>query len=308
METGLTEATPFLCALGRHRPEPLARWNEGYYFTRCARCGRDLVRTAYGRWHPPKGYRVVWQKQAPANAASAALVREPCSHRAASMAELPIQEVIRHVQNGDRAGAAPGGARSGTSHGSLDDLDSLATRAKPARVIGDFMNEATGDAAWESGSRRYAVQAAQQRATEDDRLAEIPDGASPEGPASPSPGPWGVRPLPAFAIPLALVLIALAVWAGSEMGRQMPVEAPTPRRQPLVANASLSAFVSAEILNCRSAPALDAILVDVLRRGDPVRLLAREGEWVSLASAGGQCWTLARYVSFAPPARDQQVY
>lgn len=52
---------PLLCALGRHKTDGLARWNAGYYFARCTRCRRDLVRTAFTRWQIPRGFRVVWQ-------------------------------------------------------------------------------------------------------------------------------------------------------------------------------------------------------------------------------------------------------
>ena len=90
---------PLFCGLGWHRPRPVARWNNGYYFTKCSRCGRDLVRTAYGGWHEPKGFRVVWQAEAPVDGSSARLVRK----NGGSSPELPIQEVLRHLQNGDGA-------------------------------------------------------------------------------------------------------------------------------------------------------------------------------------------------------------
>ncbi len=53
------------CELGWHKAERLPRWNHGYYFSKCRRCRRDLVRTAYGGWVVPKGFRVVWQPNAP---------------------------------------------------------------------------------------------------------------------------------------------------------------------------------------------------------------------------------------------------
>ncbi len=65
---------PLLCELGWHRPDQLARWNDGYYFSKCSRCGRDLVRTAYGSWQLPKGYRVVWQPKPPETREEIALV------------------------------------------------------------------------------------------------------------------------------------------------------------------------------------------------------------------------------------------
>ena len=51
------------CKLGKHRAEPSDRWNDGYYFSRCADCGIDLIRRT-ARWRAvPKGYRVVWEKR-----------------------------------------------------------------------------------------------------------------------------------------------------------------------------------------------------------------------------------------------------
>jgi len=38
-----------------------------------------------------------------------------------------------------------------------------------------------------------------------------------------------------------------------------------------------------------------------MMRGDVVRLLARDGEWVSLVYEGGQCWALFRYFSLDQP-------
>lgn len=63
-----------LCRLGRHRPRGKPRWNDGYYFATCERCGADLVRTAFERWHVPSGYRVVWSDRPPASRPDVALV------------------------------------------------------------------------------------------------------------------------------------------------------------------------------------------------------------------------------------------
>jgi hypothetical protein len=62
-----------LCDLGWHRPAGLPRWNDGYYFSRCGRCGQDLVRTAYQKWHVPRGYRIVWCPEPPAARADIAV-------------------------------------------------------------------------------------------------------------------------------------------------------------------------------------------------------------------------------------------
>ncbi len=52
---------PLLCSLGWHAAEKGALWNEGYYFSRCQRCGSDLIRTTYSGWEVPRGFRVVWK-------------------------------------------------------------------------------------------------------------------------------------------------------------------------------------------------------------------------------------------------------
>lgn len=53
-----------LCAIGRHAPVAGGLWNGGYCFTRCRRCQRDMVKSAFGEWHVPAGYRVVWRPPA----------------------------------------------------------------------------------------------------------------------------------------------------------------------------------------------------------------------------------------------------
>ena len=80
---------PLLCDLGWHRPDPIARWNDGYYFSKCSRCGRDLVRTAFGQWQVPKGYRVVWQQKPPETREEIALVPETAGEAANGAEQSP---------------------------------------------------------------------------------------------------------------------------------------------------------------------------------------------------------------------------
>jgi Bacterial SH3 domain len=326
---------PLFCELGWHRPEPVARWNCGYYFTRCTRCRHDLVRTTYGRWHVPYGHRVVWQARPPANAVSAQLVRDPAASRAANGTELPIQEVLRHLQNGDRAAgmlvddpAAAGvecsADRASEADEPVDGNSALTNQAasipRPVRAarIADFMEEATGASAWEAPTRAYLVRPVRADRGQDRDVETQED---------PGPGPFGrlkarlsgaferdrsegerrARPresqnmriaLVAIA-PILLVLLALMLWAGREEHR--PVAADEGGRGSALIGPGQPSFVTASVLNCRSAPAREGEPVQVLMRGDPVQLLARDGEWVSLVHEGGQCWAQVRYFSVERP-------
>ncbi len=50
-----------LCALGGHEAGAGEVYNGGYYFSRCRRCERDMIRSG-GAWQMvPGGHRVVWR-------------------------------------------------------------------------------------------------------------------------------------------------------------------------------------------------------------------------------------------------------
>ncbi|HEX8624312.1 MAG TPA: hypothetical protein VF782_04455 [Allosphingosinicella sp.] len=50
-----------LCALGGHEAGSGEIYNGGYYFARCRRCERDMIRSG-GAWQMvPSGHRVVWR-------------------------------------------------------------------------------------------------------------------------------------------------------------------------------------------------------------------------------------------------------
>ncbi len=50
-----------LCRIGRHSAAPGSRYNHGLTFSRCRRCGADLVRSDRDWELVPKGFRVVWK-------------------------------------------------------------------------------------------------------------------------------------------------------------------------------------------------------------------------------------------------------
>lgn len=92
IDRGLTVQSaplPLLCALGRHKAEPLPQWNNGYYFSRCKRCGLDLVRTAFEGWHLPQGSKVVWRAEAPRHARGNDVERDAAVRNAAIHDDVP---------------------------------------------------------------------------------------------------------------------------------------------------------------------------------------------------------------------------
>ena len=50
-----------LCALGGHEAGPGEVYNGGYYFARCRRCERDMIRCGAAWQMVPSGHRVVWR-------------------------------------------------------------------------------------------------------------------------------------------------------------------------------------------------------------------------------------------------------
>ena len=50
-----------LCALGGHEAGDGEVYNGGYYFARCRRCRRDMIRSGAAWQMVPSGHRVVWR-------------------------------------------------------------------------------------------------------------------------------------------------------------------------------------------------------------------------------------------------------
>jgi hypothetical protein len=50
-----------LCALGGHEAGAGEIYNGGYYFARCRRCERDMIRCGAAWQMVPNGHRVVWR-------------------------------------------------------------------------------------------------------------------------------------------------------------------------------------------------------------------------------------------------------
>jgi len=60
------------CTAGEHQPASVPVRNQGFEFSSCRRCRRDIVRSR-GAWrNVPPGFRVVWRRGPPDPAVSAA--------------------------------------------------------------------------------------------------------------------------------------------------------------------------------------------------------------------------------------------
>lgn len=127
-----------LCALGRHRPEPWPRWNAGYYFSRCGRCGRDLVRTTYGSWYVPKGCKIVWQTTPPENAViDSKTSKTGATPSAKAPTTVTIEEMLRTLGSG-----IPPKIEGGDGHESaIDPQAPFATAKDPAQPVADLEME-----------------------------------------------------------------------------------------------------------------------------------------------------------------------
>lgn len=349
----IADSQPFLCALGWHRPTPIPRWNDGYYFATCGRCGVDMVRTPFKRWQVPHGYRVVWHSEKPASLPSAQLVKEiappPIEQETleptpgpAPDTELPITEVLRNLDNEKPAGA-DAEAEQGPNEAALPTAEDAPVAADPraeeaesppasdqaeplrSSKIPDFMDDA-----FEGDPLEYVAPA---------QVDEEP----PPDPASPSPGPVAqasnaLRELsrrrpkflagreggigavipgrttaeqigPAYRIPAAFLIAAAVallalVYFVTRDGDPVPVAETNEAVSDTLPPAGPEVYVTASVLNCRSAPAVQADSVDLLVRGDAVMLIALDQEWASLAHEGRQCWVLARYLSVDRPLEE----
>lgn len=446
------------CRLGFHAPFSAPRWNDGYYFGTCRRCGRDIIRTAYERWHVPQGYRVVWTETAPADRPQVGLTREapptpaparrspeeaareepareepvgeepareelvredlvreepvgeepvreeplraepvreeqpaadpqpidappaapplppetpvpPPGEPPAPPAEaeaapeprrrvLPIEAVLATLRaENPPAPVAPQDPTPALAAAPIDPAPALpaapvvpaatavpaapATPAAPAapamRDYWDFMNDeppvrpappAPPVVPAEPSSAPISPAAVLFESTAPEPEPEpepapvfAPAPAPPRPPRTPwvrkavasaaarlwpigEPRPWVV--IGAACVIAASVALLLTLLAGpspdAATERLAPLEAqafPAPEASP--AEGDANAFVTASVLSCRTGPAKQARRVRNLGRGDAVRILARDGEWVSLAHRGAQCWALARFVSTQKP-------
>jgi cell division protein FtsZ len=55
---------PIMCLVAGHHAFPSSVRNQGFYFSQCRCCGRDMIRSQRGWRKVPKGFRVVWRREA----------------------------------------------------------------------------------------------------------------------------------------------------------------------------------------------------------------------------------------------------
>lgn len=372
--SGQERSVTLRCALGYHRANGVPRWNDGYYFARCARCGVDLVRTPFSRWHVPAGHRVVWQAEPPASRPDVKLEPE-LDLEPAEPPSVPVPETVAPVAEPAPTAAetvsAPAVAAPDTATAPAVSAPNTvsapaiaAPEEEPAKAavkrrrlpVESLLERLRGTPGPGAALPEPAAPPAPRRASDWDfmmepgerpRFAAQEPHRPPEPPATvvESPGtavaaqPKEVRRGPSI---LSRASVKLRRWAGSNFRRarhskrlaqlamatvilavlatavlvltkrpmiesQVPGAAAStpvevqPQNPPTEADPQSPAFVATRALSCRDAPALQARRVRVLARGAPVQVLARDGDWVSLATRFGQCWAIDKYVSEPEP-------
>jgi hypothetical protein len=255
--------SPLACRLFGHDPDPFPRWNEGYYFARCRRCGTQLVRTAYGRWQlPPRGFRIVWSTVRPDSLAAAPMLLDPAD----LLPEPP-----------------PPPAE---------------LRKPPVSYVPDFMDDAKTDTSWRhhlppTDERTNAQAAATEpKSSRADFARLIP-------PLRRSAAEGEERSRPARGAAVAIVLLSVLLIVVMLFIRNDGARATAATAPPAPA---IAMYVMDGMTSCRAIASSEAGHVRYLVRGDRVRLLAREGDWAAISYGGQQCWVPLALLSEDPIA------
>ena len=106
------------CVTGRHATAPDEVRNQGFGFSRCLRCGHDMVRSKRAWRAVPRGFRVVWRRGTPRQAelsAAQLLFDLPSAGRALTVVSLHkrinLAELLTLASVGLRALAGAAGER-----------------------------------------------------------------------------------------------------------------------------------------------------------------------------------------------------
>lgn len=296
-----------LCDLGLHKPAPWPRWNLGYYFTKCERCDEDLVRTAFGSWQIPRGFRVRWQASPPEKA-----------HLQSGAPPLQPEEATAEVPP-----AAPEPDAQPEPEQPLVDIPEAPPvieepeppaapeppKPPPPSRIPDFMADAsdqaaaTASAGADADPTAAARQANRDEPTASPSRAMLPMLTSPTAPTTPAPE--GGFPHAAPVIGFFLIVIVAALALALVRWPSMRGEGSAPDGANAAATASPSplpqtAFrvaVEASLLNCRAAPALEAAVLQRLGYGETVQLIERGAIWANVDTGRRQCWVPEQYLS-----------
>ncbi len=239
------------CRLLGHKPEPFPRWNDGYYFARCRRCGDQLVRTAYGRWRPlPNGLRIVWSTVRPESLAAMPMLIDP-------------------------ADAEPEAC-----------LPQAPTQKRPVSHVPDFMEDAKTDTSWRhhlppvpaDAEQNPGVRSAKSARADFARLIPpLRGSAAPDGDQSRRPARRAAVAIVVLSLALIVVMLFVRNDDAGATARAAPPTYPT-------------MFVTAGMTSCRQMASPEAAHVRHLVRGDAVQLVGREADWGAISYGGQQCW------------------
>jgi hypothetical protein len=268
----------FLCRLGWHRPAPTPRWHAGLYFTKCLRCGSDLVRLPRGRWTIPSDVLVLWQGPTAASATAPKAGDGPLPDDAAPAAD-ERETAVAPAAVPDETPAAADAVR--TAH------TAQRGRAPPPP---DFMEEA----AEPTSKHAHGASEARRR------------GAASAPPKQPRSGErpsllWLAAALAGAGLLAGAAIATLSVATLVVRTAAPAAPAPAPAPPARVATPPHPTVTSPPPAHAEGT-VVTADLRGCARRrwrrrgraaaGEQVRILEEDGHWVTLTRAGTPCWTL----------------
>lgn len=166
---------------------------------------------------------------------------------------------------------------------------------RPVSYVPDFMEDAKTDTSWRRhlppsrGSAAEETGRSEAKPSRSDFARLIPPLRSTASADGGEQSPPARRA--AVAIALLSLLLIVVVTILRDDGARATVSA-----QPQ----SVILYVTDGMTSCRALPSSGAEHIRYLVRGDPVRLVGRDGAWAAISYGGQQCWVSSEFLSDRP--------
>jgi hypothetical protein len=302
----------FLCRFGWHRPAPTPRWHAGFYFTKCLRCGSDLVRMPRGRWRIPADVLILWSAHAGASARAAVASERGESEHAAAAATAPSTLAASSADRPSPAAQAdaarPGEVppltpTKGPAAGSAPPVPP----APPIPPGGDFMDEP-------EAAQTVFGKGADTRAAAGGRAGNTESVPSHDASGARGEGAgllWLAGLVGGMGLLAGALLASFGIAAFSARSGSAPPGGATAAAPPLAIASGPPSPVGPRTIVTAAHPGCSGGARGSLRRRpraaaeQQVHILEEDGHWVTLTRAGTPCWTLR--TGRVPPRGKPQI-